>query len=80
MLCHYDFPELVHYVRLEWLGEGLAVRSGETVAAHWVGEPVAEASASGSSGAAPESLVIAYGMEESMHRRANHTRVSEERP
>jgi hypothetical protein len=33
-LCHYDFPELVHSMRLEWLGKDLAVRSGETVAAH----------------------------------------------
>jgi hypothetical protein len=65
MLCHYGFPELVHFGRLEWLGEGLAVCFGETVAAHWVDEPVA--SASGSSGAAPESLVVAYGMENVVH-------------
>jgi hypothetical protein len=57
----------VHFVRLEWLGEGLAVRSGETVAAHWVDEPVAESPASGSSGTAPKSLVIAYGMEDALH-------------
>jgi hypothetical protein len=57
----------VHSVRLERLGEGLAVRSGETVAAHWVGEPLAEASASGSLGVAPKSLVIAYGMEDAVH-------------
>jgi hypothetical protein len=66
-LCHYGFPELVHYVRLERLGEGLAVCSGETVAAHWVNEPVAEASASGSSGTVPGSSVIAYGMEDAVH-------------
>jgi hypothetical protein len=58
---------LVHSVRLERLGEGLAVHSGETVAAHWLDEPRAEASASGSSGAAPESLVIAYGIEDAIH-------------
>jgi hypothetical protein len=58
--------ELVHSVRLEQLGEGLPVCSGETVAAHWVDEPVAEASASRSSGAT--------------HWWVNHTRVSEERP
>jgi hypothetical protein len=54
-------------VRLQRLGEGLAVCSGETVAAHWVDEPVAEASASGSSNAAPESSVVAYGMEDAIH-------------
>jgi hypothetical protein len=54
-------------MRLEHLGEGLAVRSGEMVAAHWLDEPGVEASASGSSGAAPESLVIAYGMEDVVH-------------
>jgi hypothetical protein len=57
----------VHYVRLERLGEGLAIRSTETVAAHWVDEPLAEASASGSSDAMPESSVIAYGMEDIVH-------------
>jgi hypothetical protein len=41
-------------VRLEWLGEDLAVRSGETVAAHWLDQPGAEASASGSSDTASE--------------------------
>jgi hypothetical protein len=35
----------VHSVRLERLGEGLAVRSGKTVATQWVGDSVAEASA-----------------------------------
>jgi hypothetical protein len=54
-------------VRLERLGEGLAVRSGETVAAHWVDVPMAKASASGSSGTVPESSVIAYGMEVVVH-------------
>jgi hypothetical protein len=54
-------------VRLEQLGEGLAIHFGETVAAHWVDGPVAEASASGSSGTTPESLVIAYGMEDVVH-------------
>jgi hypothetical protein len=54
-------------VRLERLGEGLAIRSAETVAAHWVDEPLAEASASGSSDAMPESSVVAYGMEDTVH-------------
>jgi hypothetical protein len=57
----------VHSVRLERLGEGLAVHSGEMVAAHWVDEPVAEVSASGSLVVAPKSLVIAYGMEDVVH-------------
>jgi hypothetical protein len=68
-------------VRLEWLGEGLAVRSGEMIAAHWVNEPVAKVSASRSLGAAPE--IWSLHMEWrtlSMHQRANHIRVSEERP
>jgi hypothetical protein len=67
MLCHYGFPELVHSVRLEQLGEGLAVRSGEMVAAHWVDEPVVEAFASGSLDAVPESSVVEYGMEDTVH-------------
>jgi hypothetical protein len=67
MLYHYGFPELVHSMRLEWLGEGLAVCSGETVAAHWLNEPGAEASASRSLGAVPESLVVAYVMEDAVH-------------
>jgi hypothetical protein len=46
-------------MRLEWLGEDLAVRSGEIIPAHWLNEPGAEASASGSSGAVPESSVAA---------------------
>jgi hypothetical protein len=33
-------------MRLEQLGEGLAVHFGEMVAAHWLNEPGAEASAS----------------------------------
>jgi hypothetical protein len=41
-------------LRLEWLGEDLVVRSGETVAAHWLDEPGAKASASGSLGVATE--------------------------
>jgi hypothetical protein len=49
------------------LGEGLAVCSGETVAAHWLNEPGAEASASRSLGAVPESLVVAYVMEDAVH-------------
>jgi hypothetical protein len=57
----------VHSVRLEWLGEGLVVRSGKMVAGHWVIELVAEASGSRCSGAVPESLVIAYGMEDVVH-------------
>jgi hypothetical protein len=44
----------VHSVRLEWLGEDRVVRSGEMVAALWLDEPGAEASASRSSGAALE--------------------------
>jgi hypothetical protein len=54
-------------MRLERLGEHLDVRSGEMVVVHWVDEPVAEASASGSSGAAPESSIVAYGMEDAIH-------------
>jgi hypothetical protein len=57
----------VHSMRLERLGEGLAVRSGKTIAAHWIDEPRAEASASGSSGAVPEGSVVAYGMEDTVH-------------
>jgi hypothetical protein len=57
----------VHSVRLERLGEGLAVDSGETVAAHWVDEPVAEASTSRNSNATHQSLVTAYGMEDVVH-------------
>jgi hypothetical protein len=49
------------------LGKGLAVCSSKTIAAHWVDEPVAEASASGSSGAASESSVVTYGMEDVVH-------------
>jgi hypothetical protein len=57
----------VHSVRLEWLGEGLVVHSGETVAAHWLDELGAEASTFGSLSAAIESLVVAYGMEDVVH-------------
>jgi hypothetical protein len=54
-------------VSLERLGEDLAVHSGEMIAAHRVDEPVAEAFAYESSGVAPESLVIACGMEYVVH-------------
>jgi hypothetical protein len=54
-------------MRLERLGEGLAACSAKTVATHWVDESVAEASASGSVGAMPKSLVVAYGMEDVVH-------------
>jgi hypothetical protein len=54
-------------MRLERLGEGLAVCSGETVVAHWLDEPRTEASASGSSGAVTESSIIAYGMVDIVH-------------
>jgi hypothetical protein len=57
----------VQYVRLERLGEGLAGCSSQTVATHWLDEPGVEASASGSSGSMPKSLVIAYGMEDIVH-------------
>jgi hypothetical protein len=57
----------VHSVRLEWLGEDFAICSGETVAAHWLNEPRAEASTSGSLGTMPESSVVAYGMEDDVH-------------
>jgi hypothetical protein len=57
----------VHSVRLEPLGEGLALCSGETVAAHWVDEPMAEASASGSLDAVPKSSVAASGMGDAIH-------------
>jgi hypothetical protein len=49
------------------LGEGLAGCSSQTVATHWLDEPGVEASASGSSGAMPKSLVVAYGMEDIVH-------------
>jgi hypothetical protein len=54
-------------MRLERLDEDLVVRYGEMVAAQWVNDPVAEASTSGSSGAVPESTVIAYVMEDVVH-------------
>jgi hypothetical protein len=49
------------------LGEDLAVCSSEMVAAHWVDEPVAEASTSESLGTLPESSIVAYGMEDVAH-------------
>jgi hypothetical protein len=52
----------VHSARLEGLGEGLVVCSADTVATHWVDEPVAEASVFGSLDPAPESLVTTSGM------------------
>jgi hypothetical protein len=57
----------VHSVRLERLGEGLAAHSGETIAAHLVDEPMAEASTSRSLGAVPESSIVAYGMKDAVH-------------
>jgi hypothetical protein len=57
----------VYSVRLERLGEGIAVRSGETITTHWVNEPVAEASAFESSDTAPESSVVTYGIEDDVH-------------
>jgi hypothetical protein len=47
-------------VRLEWLGEGFAVRSSETVAAHWVNEPAVEASAYGMEGVVHASMGEPY--------------------
>jgi hypothetical protein len=69
--CRYDFLEVVHSTRLERLGEGLAVCSGETVAAHWVEEPVAKASASRSLDATPKSSITIYGMEDVVHASAD---------
>jgi hypothetical protein len=57
----------VDSTRLERLGEGLAACSGETIAAHWVEELAAKASASGSSDAAPGNLVAVFGMEDVVH-------------
>jgi hypothetical protein len=56
---------LVHSVRLEQLGEGLAACSGEIVAA-CLSEVLAtvKASASGSSDVAPRNSVTAFGMED----------------
>jgi hypothetical protein len=53
------------------LGEGLAVCSGETVAAHWVDEPVAKASKSRSLDAMPKSFVPASGMGDVVHASAD---------
>jgi hypothetical protein len=49
------------------LGEDHVACSGETVAGHWLDEPGAEASAFESLGAAPDSFVIAYGTEDTVH-------------
>jgi hypothetical protein len=57
----------VHSGRLERLGKDLAACSSEMVATHWLDEPGAEASASRSLGAVPESSVVAYGMEHVVH-------------
>jgi hypothetical protein len=57
----------VHSVRLERLGKGLAVHSSKMIASHWLNEPGAEASASGTLGAVPKSSVVAYGMEDVVH-------------
>jgi hypothetical protein len=57
----------VHSVRLERLDEGLAVCSGEMIAAHWVDESMAEDSASRSLDVAPECSVVALGMEDIVH-------------
>jgi hypothetical protein len=54
-------------MRLERLGEGLVVCSGETIAAHWVDEPLVEASTSGSLDVVPESSVVASRMEDAIH-------------
>jgi hypothetical protein len=62
---------MVHSVRLERLGEGLAICSGETIAAHWVEEPVAEASASRSLDAVPESSFAVSRMEDVAHASAD---------
>jgi hypothetical protein len=61
----------VHSARLEWLGEGLAICSGETVATHWVDEPMAEASTSGSLDAVPKSLVTVSRMGDAVHASAD---------
>jgi hypothetical protein len=57
----------VHSGRLERLGEDHAACSGETVDAHWLDEPGAEASESESSGAVSESSVVAYKTEDAAH-------------
>jgi hypothetical protein len=49
------------------VGRGPCYTFWRAVAAHWLDEPGAEASVSGSSGVAPESSVIAYGMEDVVH-------------
>jgi hypothetical protein len=57
----------VHVVRLEWLGEGLAACSGETIAAHWVEVLAVKDSASRNLDAAHGNLVAAFGMEDVVH-------------
>jgi hypothetical protein len=57
----------VHSARLEQLGEGFVVCSDEMVAAHWVKEPMAEASASRSLDTMPESLVVVSRMDDAIH-------------
>jgi hypothetical protein len=57
----------VHSSRLEWLGEGLAACSGETVAAHLGMVLAIEASASGNSNTAPQSPVAASRIEDDVH-------------
>jgi hypothetical protein len=54
-------------VRLEQLGEGLAVNSGETVVVHLVDVLATEASTSGSSGAVLGSSVAASRTENADH-------------
>jgi hypothetical protein len=61
----------VHSTRLERLGKGHVVCSDETVTAHWVEEPVVEASASISLDAAPESSVAASRMEDVVYASAD---------
>jgi hypothetical protein len=57
----------VHSVRLEQLGEGLAVSSSETVVAHYGVVLVVEASASRNSNIASRNLVAASIMEDAIH-------------
>jgi hypothetical protein len=66
-LHHYSFLELVHSVRLEQLGEGLAVSSSETIVAHYGVVLVVEASASRNSDIASRNLVAASIMEDAIH-------------
>jgi hypothetical protein len=66
-LRHFSFLELVHSVRLERLGKGLAAWSGKTVPACLGVVLAVEASTYGSSDATPESLVAASRMEDAIH-------------